>query len=407
MITIQHEGSLITAGVFGEFTVADYQEFEREVLATLRLTGQVDLLVDLRDMLRYTLDVAWEDLRFVRAHAHDFRRVAVIARDELTVWLGWITRLLTGTEVRVFDTEAGAREWLAEGAAPAAGAAPARAPRGPLISVAELARRLDDPRLVIFDCRHDLMVKTVGTDAYAKGHLPGARFAHVDHDLAGPLTGRNGRHPLPDRSAFMAWLGRMGVSRQTEVVAYDASGGTYAARLWWMLRHWLGHEQVAVLDGGWDAWVKTGHPVSAAVPVPHAVHYDAGAAPEVTVDAGHLLARLGSPGLVIIDARAADRFRGQNETIDPVAGHIPGAVNRFFRDNLDAMGFFKPAADLRAAFTPLIGMHDPAQVVHSCGSGVSACHNLLAMEIAGLAGTRLYPGSWSEWCSDPSRPVET
>jgi thiosulfate/3-mercaptopyruvate sulfurtransferase len=407
MITIQHEGSLITTGVFGEFTVTDYQEFEREVLATLRLTGRVDLLVDLRDMLRYTLDVAWEDLRFVRAHAHDFRRVAVIARDELTVWLGWITRLLTDADVRVFDTEAGAREWLAEGAAPPAGVAPARSPRGPLMSVAALASRIGDPGVVIFDCRHDLMVKTVGTEAYARGHLPGARFAHVDEDLAGALTGRNGRHPLPDRTAFAAWLGRMGVSRQTEVVAYDASGGTYAARLWWMLRHWLGHEKVAVLDGGWDAWVKTGHPVSTDVPVPQPVHYDAGPAGDVTVDAAHLLAHLGSAQLVIIDARAADRFRGQNETIDPVAGHIPGAVNRFFRDNLDAMGFFKPAAELHAAFTPLIGTHAPSQVVHSCGSGVSACHNLLAMEIAGLSGTRLYPGSWSEWCSDPARPVET
>jgi thiosulfate/3-mercaptopyruvate sulfurtransferase len=251
------------------------------------------------------------------------------------------------------------------------------------------------------------MVKTVGTEAYAKGHLPGARFAHVDHDLAGALTGRNGRHPLPDRGAFAAWLGRMGVSRHTEVVAYDASGGTYAARLWWMLRHWLGHDQVAVLDGGWEAWVKTGHPVSTEVPAPQPAHYHAGTTRDLTVDAAHLLARLGSPELVIIDARAADRFRGQNETIDPVAGHIPGAVNRFFRDNLDTMGFFKPAAELRAAVTPLVGTHAPAQVVHSCGSGVSACHNLLAMEIAGLGGTRLYPGSWSEWCSDPSRPVET
>lgn len=404
MITVQHEGRLITAGVFGEFTVSDYQVFEREVLATLRVAGRVDLLVDLRDMLSYTLDVAWEDIRFVRAHAHEFRRVAVLARDDLTVWLGWLTRLLTGADVRVFDDEALAREWLAEGSD---NSAPITSMNyTTLISVADLARHINDPGLVIFDCRHDLINKTIGGESYAKSHLPGAHFAHVDRDLAGALTGKNGRHPLPDREAFIAWLGRMGVTRQSQVVGYDSGGGMYGARLWWMLKYWLGHDKVAVLNGGWDAWVKTGHPVTADVPVPTPAIYEASAA-RGSVDVNHILAHLGKPDMRVIDARAADRFRGQNETIDPVGGHIPGAVNRFFRDNLDPMGFFKPAAELRAAFEPLVQGMPLDQIVHSCGSGISAAHNLLAMEVAGLSGTKLYPGSWSEWCADPSRPIET
>lgn len=405
MITIQHEGALITVGVFGEFSVSDYREFEREVLATLRTAGKVDLLFDLRDMLDYTIDVAWEDIRFVRAHANDFRCVAIIARDDLTVWLGWLTRLISGADVRVFDSEKQAREWLA--AAPASPAPLTAMHYDSLISIADLARQLDDPGLVVFDCRHDLMNRSMGTESYARSHLPGARFAHVDHDLAGALNGRNGRHPLPDRDAFVAWLGRMGVTNLTQVVAYDSGGGMYAARLWWMLRYWLGHEKAAVLDGGWDAWLKTGHPMTTTAPVPRAAVYEPRpvAAPPAT--AAEVLAHIGQGDMLVIDARAADRFRGQNETIDPVGGHIPGAVNRFFRDNLDPMGFFRPAAELRSAFQPLLGDRPAGQIVHQCGSGISACHNLLAMEIAGLPGSRLYPGSWSEWCSDPGRPVAT
>lgn len=404
MITIQHEGRLITAGIFGEFTVADYREFEKEILATVRLAGPVDLLVDLRDMLRYTLDVAWEDIRFVRAHAHDFRRVAVIARDEFSVWVGWLTRLMTKADVRVFDDEATAREWLAE--TPFTDPVHTDMNYTTLISVADLARHLSDPGLVVFDCRHDLVNKTIGAESYAKSHIPGARFASVDNDLAGPLTGRNGRHPLPDRDTFIAWLGRMGVTETTQVVGYDSGGGMYGARLWWMLRYWLGHEKVAVLNGGWDAWAKTGHPVTAAVPTPTPARYTA-RSQGGAVDVNHVLAHLGKPDMRVIDARAADRFRGQNETIDPVGGHIPGALNRFFRDNLDAAGYFKSPEELRAAFEPLVKDIPLSQVVHSCGSGVSACHNLIAMEIAGLSGTRLYPGSWSEWCADRSRPIET
>lgn len=400
MITIQHEDRQITAGVYGEFSLADYRTFEAEVLDTLRLKGRVDLLMDLRDMLSYTLDVAWEDIRFVRAHAHDFRRVAVIARDQFTVWVGWLTRLMSDADVRVFDDEAAARDWLAEVTEPSAADG-----FGTLISVAALEKAIEAGTVVVFDCRHDLMNKTIGGESYARSHLPGARFAHVDRDLAGPLTGKNGRHPLPDRDTFVAWLGRMGVSNATQVVAYDSGGGMYAARMWWMLRHWLGHAKVAVLDGGWDAWVKTGHPVTADVPVPVPATF-VPKTTNATVDTATILAHLGKGDMRIVDARAADRFRGENETMDPVGGHIPGAVNHFFRANLDAMGFFKTPAELRAGFAPALAGTKPEQIVHQCGSGITAAHNLFAMEVAGITGTKLYPGSWSEWCADPARPVE-
>jgi thiosulfate/3-mercaptopyruvate sulfurtransferase len=277
--------------------------------------------------------------------------------------------------------------------------------RTTLVSVAELAANLADPEVVVFDCRHELTNPDFGARAYAESHIPGARFAHVDKNLSGPLTGKNGRHPLPDAGEFMQWLGRMGVSAESQVVGYDQAGGAYASRLWWMLR-WLGHPRVAVLDGGWQAWTAAGQPVTADVPVPKPARFD-GNPDQSRVDAPYVLRNLDSPDMVLIDARANDRFRGQNETIDPVAGHIPGARNRVFRDNLDAKGFFKPAAELRADFEKVLEGAAPGKVVHQCGSGVTACHNLLAMEIAGLGGSRLYSGSWSEWIADPSRPVAT
>ncbi|MBX9631100.1 MAG: sulfurtransferase [Burkholderiales bacterium] len=306
---------------------------------------------------------------------------------------------MVDAEVRVFDEEGIAREWLDAAAAP-------QKSFTTLISIAELLTRLDDPGTVIFDCRHDLMKPDAGAAAYAKSHIPGARFASVDRDLAGPLTGRNGRHPLPDPNKFIAWLGSQGVSNDTQVVAYDSGGSMYAARLWWMLKHWLGHEKVAVLDGGWDIWVRAGHPATDAVREPQPATFTATPRDAyVTVD--QVLAHLGKPGMQVIDARAADRFRGQNETIDPVGGHIPGAVNRVFRDNLDAFGFYKPPAELHAAFEALVGNRPMHEIVHQCGSGITAAHNLLAMEIAGMKGTKLYPGSWSEWCADPARPIAT
>lgn len=272
-----------------------------------------------------------------------------------------------------------------------------------LVSTTQLAAKLDAPDWVVIDCRHDLANPDAGPREYAAGHIPGARFLHVDRDLAAPLTGMNGRHPLPDPEVFMRTLGKAGVDAAKQVVAYDGQPGMYAARLWWMLR-WLGHENVAVLDGGYAKWSGEGRPVSTELPRIAPARFT-GAPRPLAVDANAILSALGQPGRVILDARSADRYRGENETLDPVGGRIPGALNRFFKDNLDAGACFKPAAELRQAFGALLADAAPETVVHSCGSGVSACHNLLAMEIAGLRGSRLYPGSWSEWCSDPGRPI--
>ena len=270
-----------------------------------------------------------------------------------------------------------------------------------LVDSSVLAAHLGDPQWIIFDCRHDLAQPDWGAAEYAAGHIPGAYFAHLDRDLAGAKTGSNGRHPLPDAKVLAGKLGRAGLQPGKQMVAYDAHGGMYAARLWWLAR-WLGHREVAVLDGGWQQWLAQGLPVSADVP-PQRTETFAGSAGQQWVDAGYLLQHLHETAL--IDARAPDRFRGENETLDPVGGRIPGARNRFFRDNLGADGRFKSAQALREEFSAVMAGSAPDGVVHSCGSGVSACHNLLAMEIAGLPGSRLYPGSWSEWCADPARPV--
>ncbi len=272
-----------------------------------------------------------------------------------------------------------------------------------LISVAELAKHLNDPEVVVFDCRHELTNADFGPKAYAESHIPGARFANIDKNLSGPLTGKNGRHPLPDAGSFMEWLGGLGVSNASQVVGYDHAGGPYGARLWWLMR-WLGHSRVAVLDGGWQAWNAAGQPVTKDVLAPKPAKFS-GKPDHSRVDAQYVSQRLKTADMVLIDARANDRFHGQNETIDPVAGHIPGALNRFFKDNLDTKGQFKSPEELRAAFNPLIGSTPAEKVIHQCGSGITACHNLLAMEVAGIKGTRLYSGSWSEWIADPSRPV--
>lgn len=275
-----------------------------------------------------------------------------------------------------------------------------------LISVTDLATHLGAADVRVFDVRHDLTNHAVGREAYAAGHIPGAR--HLDHEteLAAARTGKNGRHPLPDRGQFGALMAAHGVTPETLVVAYDASGGMYAAHLWWMLR-WLGHDRVAVLDGGWQAWQAAGLPTSteAPAPVPAGAPVTPAAPLVGSVDAQAVLDNIARPAFTVIDARAANRYRGEVEPMDPVAGHIPGALNRPNGQNLQADGRFKDAAQLRQEFTALLDGRDPAAIVHQCGSGITACHNLLSMEIAGLAGSRLYPGSWSEWCSDPSRPV--
>ncbi|MBO1111176.1 sulfurtransferase [Bordetella petrii] len=275
-----------------------------------------------------------------------------------------------------------------------------------LISAADLAGRLQSPDVRIFDVRHDLADHAAGRRAYEQGHIPGARYLDHETELAAPRTGSNGRHPLPSRADLAALMAAHGVQPDTLVVAYDASGGMFAAHLWWMLR-WLGHERVAVLDGGWQGWVAAGLPVGTDAVAAESGSGAAPAGPSLaeTVDADAVLANLAQPAFTVLDARAANRYRGEVEPMDPVAGHIPGALNRPNGENLQADGRFKPPGQLRAEFASLLGDRDPRAVVHQCGSGITACHNLLAMEIAGLAGSRLYPGSWSEWCSDPARPV--
>ena len=275
-----------------------------------------------------------------------------------------------------------------------------------LILVNELAAHLDNAGWAICDCRHDLVDTGTGTRAFGDSHIPGARFVHLDVDLSAPLTGRNGRHPLPDPERFARRVGELGIGNDSQVIAYDASGGYYAARLWWMLR-WIGHDAVAVLDGGWDAWVRAGLPVTSKAPAVTPARFSPRIRGNASIDARQIAARVGQRPPLLLDARSPDRYRGENETLDPVAGHIPGAVNRFFKLNLEADGRFKPSAVLRRDLSSALGGVPPTQVVHYCGSGVTACHNLLAMEIAGLAGSRLYPGSWSEWVSDRSRPVAT
>lgn len=278
----------------------------------------------------------------------------------------------------------------------------------PLVGVADLAAHPEWRRV---DCRHDLTNPAAGAAAYTDGHLPNAVFMHLDDDLSGPRTGRNGRHPLPAPERLAARLGELGISRDTVVVAYDAGPGMYAARLWWLLR-WLGHERAAVLDGGLRAWSEAAQPLTQIVPTPAATLYHAQLSEHMRVAVDSVLndfvnAPPATRGL-LLDARAPDRYAGQNETLDPVAGHIPGAVNRFFQHNLNPNTLrFKPPEQLRAEYTALLGNCRAEGVIHQCGSGVTACHNLLAMEIAGLPGSRLYAGSWSEWCADPARPVAT
>ncbi len=255
--------------------------------------------------------------------------------------------------------------------------------------------------LVLLDCGFDLFDPEAGARAYAQGHLPGAHHAHLDRDLAGPKTGRNGRHPLPARDALAARSGQWGLAPGVQAVCYDDQGGVYAARAWWLLR-WLGHDEVAVLDGGRAAWLAAAGALETAVPVASAGGpYPARPPGMPSVDADALLATL--PRRRVLDARAPERFRGETEPLDPVAGPIPGARNRVFKLNLAADGRFKPPAQLRQEFEALDLGEAP---VHQCGSGVTACHNLLAMRHAGLPDGLLYPGSWSEWCSDPARPVE-
>jgi len=277
-----------------------------------------------------------------------------------------------------------------------------------LIDANTLSQHLNDPKWVILDCRHDLMNPDFGRNAFAEGHIQNAQFANIDTDLSGPKKGADGvfrgRHPLPDRDALIETLRAWGINEDSQVVAYDAHGGMFAARLWWLLR-WVGHGAAAVLDGGLAAWNAAGLPL--VTPSAARARGNFADKPSLvrTVSVGELVENLDSKRLQVIDARANDRFRGENETIDPVGGHIPGARNRFFKDNLQADGRLKDAATLKQELSAIVGT--PEQAVMQCGSGVTACHNLLALEVAGLPGAALYPGSWSEWCADSTRPVAT
>lgn len=257
----------------------------------------------------------------------------------------------------------------------------------------------------LFDCRFDLRDHCAGAKAYADGHIQGAQYLHLEYDLSSDRNGSNGRHPLPDAQIFATRLGSLGLAPDMPVAVYDDAGGMIAARVWWMLR-WIGHRgDVSVLDGGIQAWTAAGYTLSQKPQTFPVQPYPLVKAGDV-VGVSDVLSFLGASSMYLLDARSPDRFRGENETLDPVGGHIPGAHNRFFRDNLTDTGYFKSPHQLHEEFTTLLGDVTPASVVHSCGSGVTACHNLLAMEVAGLAGSRLYAGSWSEWSSDPARPIE-
>lgn len=273
----------------------------------------------------------------------------------------------------------------------------------PLISTGRLQELLNGgANVLVCDCRFDLTQPSAGREAYAGGHIDGAIHVDLDKDLSGNKTGKNGRHPLPGLDDWAKTRQRLGIDFQTHVIAYDSQGSVYASRLWWMLRA-IGHEKVQVLDGGWESWKgQTSTAILAPASLgkqPDSLEYQG----LVLVDM--ILDNLVSQRRTIVDARSPDRFHGQNETLDPVAGHIPGSLNRFYKSNLEGSAFKTPDI-LRNEFSDLLGNTRASDVIHQCGSGVTACHNLLAMEYAGLGGSRLYAGSWSEWCADPRRPVE-
>jgi thiosulfate/3-mercaptopyruvate sulfurtransferase len=295
-----------------------------------------------------------------------------------------------------------------------------------LIDAGALDSLLGAPHLALIDCRFDLMRPEAGRQAYLEAHIPGARYADLNRDLSAPVGADTGRHPLPMPAAFAAVLARLGISNDSQVIAYDDANGSFAARLWWMLR-WVGHDAVAVLDGGFQAWRKQGGPLQSGEPAPAAIgdgHFTprpgAGAAGGVGTSAAlvttagleHMLFEPGAaaptpraPKPLLVDARAPERFAGTVEPIDSVAGHIPGAVNHPFAANLAADNRFLPAAQLKARWLERLAGTAPENLIAMCGSGVTACHNLLSLEVAGLPGAKLYAGSWSEWIRDPRRPV--
>lgn len=269
-----------------------------------------------------------------------------------------------------------------------------------------LAEQLDNSEWIVFDCRFALDKPEQGAKEYKEAHIPGSRYADLDRDLSSPKQNATGRHPLPDSGVFLAWLRTNGVNNQSQVVVYDSNNGMFASRLWWMLR-WVGHEDVAVLDGGWPAWLAGGYPTSTDIPQPKSGDFQGRPDDRMWVSTREVekvvASRVGSA--TIVDARIEPRYKGEFEPIDPVAGHIPGAENYPCIRNVDDHGFFLAPEHLRRNLSSVIDEREPRDVINMCGSGVTACRNILAMEMAGWPGTRLYVGSWSEWITDPNRAV--
>jgi thiosulfate/3-mercaptopyruvate sulfurtransferase len=274
-----------------------------------------------------------------------------------------------------------------------------------LLSTDVLAEQLVNPSWLIADCRYNLSDAVWGRAQYEAGHIPGAVFVDVSHDLAGRRTGTNGRHPLPTLEEMAATFARLGIADEMQVIAYDQEGGAFASRLWWMLRY-LGHDGVAVLDGGFAKWTGEGRPVRGGVETRRPARFTPRLRNEMRVTVDETQAHLGDPSVLLIDARSPDRYAGKPDPLDKIYGHIPGARNRYYRNNVTESGTMRSARELRTDFEKVLAGTPPTQAVMYCGSGITACHNLLAMEHAGLRGARLFAGSWSEWESDPNRPVE-
>ena len=273
-----------------------------------------------------------------------------------------------------------------------------------LVDVSSLAEMLGRPRLAVFDCRFDLLHPEAGRQAYLAAHIPGARYADLNRDLSAPIGLHTGRHPLPHPAEFASRLGELGIGNDTQVVVYDDVNASFAARLWWMLR-WVGHCAVAVLDGGFKAWTARGGALQPGEVEVQGKHFTPRTHANAVVSAAELEQALQNPAALLVDARAQERYAGTVEPLDPVAGHIPGAVNHPFSANLGADNRFLPAAELKRRWQELLAGREPGNLVAMCGSGVTACHNLLSLEVAGLSGAKLYAGSWSEWIRDPRRPI--
>ena len=274
-----------------------------------------------------------------------------------------------------------------------------------LISAEEVLKHLNDPDWVIVDCRYSLQEASKGLEDYLEGHIPGSFYAHLDEDLSGEIIpGTTGRHPLPPLKRIVELFSSWGIDEKVQVVALDFKGGGMAARLWWMLQ-WLGHEAVALMDGGWGYWQEKGYPVSVLAPERPPRVFTPRLRKDWTLDAAEVDRIRQDPAWRLIDVRNYERYIGQEEPIDPVAGHIPGASNLPFMDNVDEDGFFKDPAELRRRYEEALHGTPPDRAVFYCGSGVSACHNVFAMRHAGLGMARIYPGSWSEWITDPARPI--